>query len=61
MKTIKREKESKEDRKIENMIANWDKIRCYICNKEISMLDAILIEDEFSLEHFVCKECKKYV
>ena len=40
------------DRKVDHMIANWDKVKCRTCGKTISMLNAKMVRGEY----FVCKE-----
>jgi len=47
-------KENNTDTKnsIDEMIENWDVVICHQCGKEISMLNADLIEEKY----FVCKK-----
>ena len=37
---------------IDEMIEEWDIVKCHRCGKEISMINADLIEEKY----FVCKE-----
>lgn len=41
------------DKTVDEMLKNWDKIKCHICGKEISMLDAVIVNRG---EYFICKE-----
>jgi len=57
MRNIKMETDTKENNtdtknSIDEMIENWDVVICHQCGKEISMLNADLIEEKY----FVCKE-----
>lgn len=40
------------DEKVRRMMENWDSVRCNICKKKISMLNARLIDESY----FICKE-----
>jgi hypothetical protein len=40
------------DRNVKKMIEDWDKVKCHICKKKISMLDAKLVDERY----FVCKK-----
>ena len=42
----------------EEPIEDWDKIRCKLCGKKISMLDGKLVYVD-GYEHYICKGCAK--
>jgi len=46
------------DEEVDEMLRSWDKIRCAICGKEISMLDARIIRNQYGYESFVCRNHK---
>jgi hypothetical protein len=52
-KPVKREKEKLDtDEDVEKMLRAWDIVKCRICNKDISMLNATSVN---SGEYFICR------
>jgi hypothetical protein len=41
------------DKQIEKMLKTWDIVKCNVCGKKISMLNAKLVNDG---KYFICKE-----
>ncbi len=45
------------DADIQKLLDTWDIVTCYICGKEISMLDANIVYDSRkNREYFICKK-----
>lgn len=45
------------DDEVQKMLEEWDKVKCVICGKTISMLEASTVYDG---EKFICKKGKCY-
>ena len=48
-----------ENEEVDKMLKEWDMIRCKICGKKITMLEAEIIRTEEGYEYFVCPEHRK--
>jgi hypothetical protein len=40
------------DEEVERMVETWDIVKCKVCRREVSMLDAESVNDG---EYFICK------
>ena len=43
------------DEQVEKMVKDWDIVRCKICRRKISLLNAISVNGG---EYFICESCK---